>query len=752
MDYFSRSPVDGANEYIRDHLRDVSALAGKFAAPWNGGQEAKITGALHDIGKYGDLFQALLRSETKHVDHWSTGAYLALLRYKAPAVAAALAIQGHHAGLMQSDPHQLQDSLLAATRPGAVTSRQWAGNPPEALLDRWRNDANPSLPDQFISLRAQHKGHVVTQMLDVRMLFSALVDADWLSAEAHENRDGSGPVYRKRGPLLDAQASLDALEQHMLQLRACSKASPPLQQARDYLFHRCWDAGAQPPGLFLLAAPTGSGKTMATLAFLLRQCQEHGLRRIIVVLPYLNILDQTVAAYREIFDLFGLEYVIEDDSLAQDITGDGRVRHLAQNWDAPVIITTTVRFFDSLFSNRPAACRKLHNIASSAILFDEAQTMPVQLAVPTLAAIAALTGAYRCTTVFSTATQPAFEAFDAEVKRYAGPGWTPVSIVDAKAPLFQTLRRVQVEYGSTPVSLEDIARQADGLPSALFIVNKKAHAAQLYNALQATQGERTVLHLSTNMCPAHRRDTLRLVPPALEGDGCILAATQCVEAGVDLDFPFLFRALAPMDALCQAAGRCNRNGRRLGRMRVFVPQSDGGRLYPDEIYEKGAVLVATMAEEDGQFPDIFDPDIIRRYYKRLYTRLEGERSVRNDALLGALEDQDFEKVAEEYRWINDNGVNILIPYTPFLEEYEYLAAEARQGRANRAWFLRSRPLTVSAFLRRDSAAEAWLEPVKLEKEAVPRWYVLTNPELYRQDTGLDLSLADDAANFIIGGR
>lgn len=749
MEFFSRSPVNEINEYIRDHLKDVCELASTFAAVWDGEKEAQISGALHDAGKYGDLFQALLRGETKHVDHWSTGAYLALLQYKASALAAALAIQGHHIGLMQTDPRQLQDSLVASTRPGTSDARQWAGNPPEALLKRWREDAQLSLPDRFISLRDQHTGHAVTQMLDVRMLFSALVDADWLSAEAHENRDDKGPVYRKAGPKLNADTSLAALEQYMGKLRLYSKASPQLQQARDYLFQSCWDAGVWPKGLFTLCAPTGSGKTMATLAFLLRQCQKNGLRRIIVVLPYLSILDQTVVAYREIFDAFGLEYVIEDDSLAQDISGSDRLRHLAQNWDAPVIITTTVRFFDSLFSNRPADCRKLHNIASSAVLFDEAQTMPLKLALPTLAAITVLTRVYGCTAVFSTATQPAFGSFDSDVKKYAGAGWAPASIVDAKAPPFQVLRRVQVEYDSAPIALEDIARKADGLPSALFIVNKKAHASRLYRAFQAGDEKRTVLHLSTNMCPAHRRDILGCVHAALEGKGCTLIATQCVEAGVDLDFPYLFRALAPLEALCQAAGRCNRNGRSLGLMRVFIPQSDGRKPYPDDIYEKGANLVAAMADEAGAFPDIFDPDVIRRYYERLYVRIQGERGVQNQDLIQALNVQDFEEVARKYRWIEQGGVNILVPYTPFMEEYERLAAEARSGQATRAWFVRARRLTVSAFMRRDSAAEAWLEPVKIGEEAVPKWYVLTNPALYRQDIGLDLALADDASNFIL---
>ncbi len=749
MEYFSRSPVNGVKEYLRDHLKSVADLAGRFAAPWGGEQEARIAGALHDAGKYGDLFQALLRGETSRVDHWSTGAYLALLLYEAAGIDAALAIQGHHTGLMRGSLPELKGSLIAASKPEGDPARQWAGNPPEALLKRWREDAGIHLGEFPGSRRDRHKGHALTQMLDVRMLFSALVDADWLSAEAHENRDDAGPVYRESGPLLNPEASLAALKAHMQKLQARSKASGLLQQVRDFLFQSCWDAGAQPRGLYTLCAPTGSGKTMATLAFLLRQCERHGLRRIIVVLPYLSILDQTVAAYREVFDAFQLEYVIEDDSLSQDISGDGRLRHLAQNWDAPVIVTTTVRFFDSLFSNRPADCRKLHNIAGSAVLFDEAQTMPVKLILPTLAAISALTDAYGCTAVFSTATQPAFEKFSEQVKAYAGAGWTPTSILDPKTPSFGALRRVRVEYDENPVSLEELARQADHLSSALFIVNKKAHAAGLYNALRKEK-ERPLFHLSTNMCPAHRRDTLQHVSKALESGGCFLSATQCVEAGVDLDFPFLFRALAPLEALCQAAGRCNRNGIFEGLMRVFVPRNEngGGGLYPDAIYEKGAKLVAEMAGEEGAFPDIFHPDVIRRYYERLYTRIVGERQAQNEKLISALKARDFPEAARNYQWIGKSGVNILVPYAPLIREYESLADEARSGRVNRAWFSRARPLTVGAFLRGDSAAGAWLEPVKMKGEEVPDWYILMKPDFYQQDVGLNLKLADDANNFI----
>jgi CRISPR-associated helicase Cas3/CRISPR-associated endonuclease Cas3-HD len=756
MEYFSRSPVNGIDEHVRDHLNAVRDLAGKFAAPWEGAAEAEIAGALHDIGKYGELFQDLLKHKTRHVDHWSAGAYLALLRYKLPARAIALAIQGHHVGLMQADKQQLNDSLTAATRQNPNATRQWAGNPPEELLQRWREDAGAVLPEQFPSLREAHAGHAAAQMLDVRMLFSVLVDADWLSAEAHENRDSSGPVYRRPGPALDESAALSALERQMAELRRDSKASAELQGARDFLFQSCWDAGSLPRGLFTLCAPTGSGKTMATLAFLLRQCEKHRLRRIIVVLPYLSILDQTVKAYRKVFQEFGVEYLIEDDSLAQDISGKSslqdtsvgdRLRHLAQNWDAPVVVTTTVRFFDSLFSNRPADCRKLHSIAASAVLFDEAQTMLLKLAAPTLAAVAALTEAYGCTVLFSTATQPAFGKFDAAVREYAGVGWRPTPILDGGDPQFQALRRVRVEYHEKPESLEDAARRADGLASALFIVNKKAHAALLYQALREKDG-REVLHLSTNMCPRHRRDTLQRVEEALLGPGCVLAATQCVEAGVDLDFPVLFRALAPLEALCQAAGRCNRNGRLpQGIMRVFVPTGD--RLYPDALYAKGATLVAEMAKMQGAFPDIFDPEVIRRYYERFYARMDGEESAKNRKLLDALIAQDFEAVAGQYHWIDRGGANILVPYAAAMDDYERLAEQALNGWVTRQWFSRARHLTVSAFLSSDSAAEGWLMPVKAGKEVVPNWYVLANPKLYCPETGLDLSMADDLNNFTL---
>jgi CRISPR-associated endonuclease/helicase Cas3 len=751
--YYSRSQSRGVRELVRDHLADVGTLAGSFADVWGSAAEAQAAGHLHDLGKYGDLFQKVLEHKASHVDHWTAGAYLAAKRYRISGAAMALAIAGHHTGLGRGCLRALQQNLLRANVPQTEDGRHWAGNSTDILEQRWQQDTRFALPESIKSPFAEHAGHPAAAMLDARMLFSALVDADWLSAEAHQNRDESGPVYRQPGPTLRPASDLAALMARIDDIRSRSHASPSLQRVRDNLLALCLEGAVAPQGVFTLAAPTGSGKTLAMLAWALRHCEAHGLRRVIVVLPYLSILDQTLDAIRRALPDREPGYIIEDDSLARDVGGEESAgRLLAENWDAPIIVTTTVRFFESLFSARPSDCRKLHRIAGSAVLFDEAQTLPLPLAAPTLATVVSLAAHYRCSILFSTATQPAFESFSADVDKLAGAVWSPRALAPAQAGLFSLPPRVQVSYAGR-VPLNEVARQMSERPAALAIVNLKRHARALYEALRQLDCEGAV-HLSTDMCPAHRRDVLEAVRNTLaEGRPCRLAATQCVEAGVDLDFPALWRALAPMDSLCQAAGRCNREGRlHMGEMTVFIPEhSDGDSLYPDNTYERAARLVHEIAALSG-FPDLFDPATIRDYYRRFYERSRGmtdKDGKKALALDAAMRESDFPQVDRLYRWIGKRGINILVPYAGRQNLYEDLARQAGAGDVNAAWFRRAREITVGAFVKRDMPALGWLVPVKKGREVIDDWFVLTNSGLYDGRTGLALDRAGGDENFIV---
>ncbi|HQR53073.1 MAG TPA: CRISPR-associated endonuclease Cas3'', partial [Burkholderiales bacterium] len=565
----------------------MARLAEAFAEGLHWSEEAWLAGLLHDLGKYGDRFQARLRGQDSGLDHWSQGAWLALSEHR--SVAAALAIQGHHVGLQRGDVHSLRQ--LA---PQALTQhhpfRLELSDPDLPRLKRragadglaWNTPASTALRVQAGFSEA------VAAMLDVRMLFSCLVDADFLDTEAHFEGDGQGKRYRSEGPPLDANAALSALQDFLEQkVRLNSRADANVLGAREALWCAATDSATREPGLFTLTAPTGSGKTLAMLKFALEHATRYGLRRIVLAVPFLTIIEQTARIYRSVFSEFPEHFVLEHHSLAglgreaacgdaEEDRGNSSERHrrmLSENWDAPVVLTTNVQLLESLFSNRPAACRKLHNLAGSVILFDEAQSLPQHLAVPTLAALSHLSAGYRATVVFATATQPAFDTLHDAVSTHATTGWRPREAVPHHASLFASLRRVAVRWPA-PREKTAWAALADELRSAgqaLVVVNLKRHARGLLEMLAGVEG---VFHLSTNLCAEHRRAVLDEVRERLtQGKTCRLISTQCVEAGVDVDFPRVFRALAPLESVAQAAGRCNREGRLsgIGEVTVFEP-------------------------------------------------------------------------------------------------------------------------------------------------------------------------------------
>jgi CRISPR-associated helicase Cas3 len=479
-------------------------------------------------------------------------------------------------------------------------------------------------------------------MLDVRMLFSALVDADFIETEAHFNATPDGSKgYREPGPSLQADKVFPLLVSYLGQLAANSCASPEVNRLRRDLLAACLEAATLPQGLFTLTAPTGAGKTLSMLAFALRHALEHGLRRIVTVIPYLSIIEQTVREYHKVFALhfsakYAEQYVLEDHSLAGTREGDRirrgepdtqteaeeKRRYLAENWDAPIIVTTSVQFFESLFANRPSACRKLHRLARSVILFDEVQTFPVQLAVPSLATLSRLVERYGATVVFATATQPAFAHLDEFVRNYCVRGWQPQEIAKPDLRLFERGRRTRVAWPrlEKKTSWAELADQLSQHGQALCVVNLKRHAIQLFDELKRLQLD-GLFHLSTNMCPAHRGVVLDEVRQRLaKGMSCHLISTQCVEAGVDVDFPVVFRALGPLDAVAQAAGRCNRNGRaETGIVHVFLPKEEEASAYPDGTYRQAASVCRLFLSKYGApRMDIHVPELFEEYYRELY--------------------------------------------------------------------------------------------------------------------------------------
>ncbi len=659
--YYAKSvQSNGKQPTVKEHLQAVSELAEQFGQEVNMRKEAGAAGKLHDFGKYSEAFQGVLEHSVQHADHALPGA-VCLAQYGKkglPYTAMMEAIAGHHDGLTE---YSCLKPLLTESLSSTVPVRSAAGKSCTLAGKEAYRSAQQAFLSDFPEFRPGGMQSFLPQpaanlesMLYTRMLFSCLVDADYsVSAEEDMSREPEK---------LDVEAALQRLYQHRRAIqeeaRRSGKQNAQVNSIRDAVFTQCGDAGERSEGLFTLTAPTGTGKTLALLHFALRHCRRWQKRRIIVVLPFLTLTEQNAREYRKI-----IPNLLEDHS--QRELSD-RERDFAARWNAPMIVTTSVRFFESLFARRPTQCRKLHNLAGSVVLFDEAQSLPAELTGATLQAVRELCRNYRCSVVFSTATQPEFGVIPA-LKGH----WSPVEILPDGAPLYQKLRRTRLQWRlekRTP--LEQIADEMAQERNVCAIVNLRKHARKLYQFLKDRCASDEIFFITTDLCAAHRRKIVEKIKERLGVSlPCRVVATQCIEAGVDFDFDVLYRALAPLDAIIQAAGRCNRNGLRpdLGRVTVFEPDEE--QLYPGKWYENAAGNVKTLLSRHPV--DIHDPEHIREYYELQFHDAGDKPKLRR-----ALDNRCFSEVEKEYRLIEERGVQVVVPYSAAMEQYQRIRKEA----------------------------------------------------------------------------
>ncbi len=648
---------------LRDHLQNVAALAAKFAAPFNASTEAHLAGLLHDLGKYSARFQARLRDPRIHgINHWAAGAAYAATHGQ-PLI--AYPIDGHHTGLPTA--HDLRQTLLKFNDDQQRSVLTACTEDLAELVRRYLADGSPPFPT-ISSPRTDN----FTAALRARFLLSALTDADFLDTESHF--DASKSAVR-----IACSLSENAALANVLAHLAGKRTDTDLGRLRRELLDACLSHAERPPGLFTLTAPTGSGKTLASLVFALHHIAHHNrdlapddphrLRRLIVVIPYTSIIEQTARVFRDLFAAeFGEDYVLEHHANVTPSTepgGEGRdaeetrirrARLAAENWSAPIVVTTNVRFFESLFAHKTSACRRLHAIARSVVLFDEVQTLPPALAPSLLSATRLLSRDYGCTTVFMTATQPAF----ATVPLAPGLAWNPVEINPRAEDFATALRRTQIvlEPRDRPLDWPDLATRLAAHDQMLCVVNTTAHARELFRLLPA-EGR---FHLSSRLCPAHRFAVLaevrqRLNPINLQP--CRLVSTQLIEAGVDVDFPAVYRAFGPLDSIIQTAGRCNREGRMtaLGRVTIFHPA--------DPAMPPGVYKLATHKTEDflTRHPDaaLDQPATYARYFGEFY-RLAGPDAAERDAVLELSQKFDFPAASEKCRLIDSDTRAVIVEW------------------------------------------------------------------------------------------
>ena len=725
----------------KEHLEKVELLSRKFGAEIGKTEAAGLAGGFHDFGKYAERFQGVLCGTYQGVDHAMSGAaelYRILnlktrLRSCPDGVCAVEAVAGHHDGL--TGLPQMQDGLEEMT-----SNEDWddcpSGKMPslrgteefrraEAAFARDFPDFHmPQLMEKPDGTRGN-----LEKMLDTRMLFSCLVDADYSASASDDD-----PHYMEKNsrPPLEAETMLRKLESYLAYLRGTSTADKGVNAIRDEVYAKCGEAGERPMGLFTLTAPTGVGKTMAMLHFALCHCVRHQLQRIIVVLPLLTLAEQIQKEYQHIFPEILVDH--SQRKLSEE------ARELTARWDSPVILTTSVRFFESLFSADPQNCRKLHHIANSVVLFDEAQSLPASLAAATAAAVNALCKTYRCTMVFSTATQPDFSALPKTA-------WQPEQIISDPAHFFHQMQRVNTRW-CRDIPLEQVAEQMSLETNVCCIVNLRRHARKLFALLQERAGTNEgVFYLTTDLCPAHRLAIVAEIKRRQrEAERCIVVATQCIEAGVDLDFDIMFRAMAPLESIIQAAGRCNRNGKLTdgGRMVVFRPQ-EAGRLYPGDSYERAAAVVMNLWA-DCDVPELDDLEQIKEYYKRYFSGETG-----NTGLEDAVKKKNYKSVAKNYRLIKNTGACLVVPWAGEKELFQKIAHAVRERRVTPALLREAAPITITCY--DESAVRACASPITLQKGKIiaeTGYFLLNSGFENRYDPATGFTLENDIhENFML---
>lgn len=730
--YYAKSiSKNGSHPTVKQHLKDVSEKASEYGRSICFEEEARVAGLFHDFGKYSERFQGVLAGRNSNIDHATGGA--AILRFlisnakieDPPDTFRAVieAVYAHHDGLHYYE--MIKDALrevLLSDRPmenhaGKYSSLAGKAEYNQALA-ALKNDFPDMVfpkPRAFCSLNLSG----IEYMLMTRMIFSCLVDADY-SVSASDN-DGS---YFERAEIaaFEPEKWLENLYRLRDVKKSSSNADKTVKLLRDEVFSICGNMGENDPGLFTLTAPTGTGKTLALLHFALRHAIHTGQKRIIIVLPYLSIAEQNAKDYRVI-----VPDLLEDHS--QVDLSDDRLE-LSSKWSSPFIITTSVRFFESLFRDKPKDCRKIHNIANSVIIFDEAQSLPAELIGFTLSAVNELCRMYGSTVVFSTATQPDFSS----VK---GVSWKAQEIIPNNDKLYDALKRVSVTWQlDTPVSMEETAYKMSRHSNICVIVNLRDHARKLYRILKTICSPDEVFFLTTDMCPIHRLEQIERIKTRQQADlPCRVVSTQCIEAGVDLDFDVMYRALAPLESIIQAAGRCNRNGKRtdLGNVTVFVPDED--RLYPEHWYGNAAEAVKRMNSEGPL--DINDPATVKRYYQEIFSHQKDRKE-----LADAVEEIDYERVCKEYKLITSRGDQVIVPFKSETKPYGFERELIKDGILTKKIMRDAAPFCVNST---EKDIERWAEPLYYRlpngEKAESGWYILREQysRLYSADMGLQFS-------------
>lgn len=709
-------------QLLKTHLSDTARLAKQFGEDAKVGDLAYVAGLFHDIGKYSKAFQKRLEGKGPKVDHATAGAKEIINLFnenqlqKTLATVISYCIAGHHTGL----PDYGDSSDVDGT--GTLISRTEKKRLEDFKEYKTEIDTS-SLELKPRTLKTSNNEFSTAFM--TRMIFSALVDADF-----QDTQNFIGQSEKPRGGYASIEELCNTFNEA---IKKFDNPESEINKKRTETLKHCVEQADSEQGFFTLTIPTGGGKTLASMAFALNHAKKHGLKRVIYVIPFTSIIEQNAGVFKE---YLGDENVLEhhsnfdwkkedkkDTEDADDETKDAldKLKLASENWDIPIVVTTNVQFFESLYANKNSRCRKLHNIAKSVIVFDEAQTLPQEYLDPCMLAVKELVVNYGASAVFCTATQPVLN------KRLENVKFT--ELAHDPQSLFDFYKRVQItNISKTPDA--DLIEKIKLHQQALCIVNTRKHAKGLFDQLE---GEGN-FHLSTLMCPAHRKEVLKKIRSLLTDSNnpiCRVISTQVMEAGIDVDFPVGFRALAGLDSIIQAAGRVNREMKRdLSNIFVFDPETPFIKKTPTFV-KQGATVAEKTLREFANNPD--SVSAIESYFNFLYD-IQGKNAFDVKKVLSNFENGlafDFKKTAEDFRMIDNNTVSVIIPYN---EEAKQLLEKAKHHPYPYKFAKQLQMYTVNIYEK---------EFEKIQSKGVIETYnetyqVLNNMSFYDKHTGLIL--------------
>lgn len=638
ISHIKGSPGDWYIQSNDVHQQGVAELASRFADSFGMGEWGKVLGLLHDIGKEKRAYQQHIMKDSGYCpeakvegdsSHAYVGGLVAHQLFSQATPILSNIIMGHHRGLYDDGDWK---ALLEQDIPDEVTI--------PSITEQLNIPQKPFSKEDFHHL--------------VRMLYSCLVDADYLDTEAFMNPEQS----RLRGSKATMSELCLKLESHLEKL---GEGSPDTEvnRIRRYVQQCCKNSSDGPIDYYSLTVPTGGGKTLSSLLCALRHAVKNDLQRVIIAIPYTSIIVQTAATLKAIF---GEDNVLEHHSSVEyDDEGNKELTRQLQlateNWDYPIVVTTNVRFFESLFSNKPSQCRKLHNIAKSVVILDEVQTLPLEFLQPIINTFKSLKNIFGTSFLFTTASQPILDGtirgtnslnqFEALPQIH--------EIIPAEARLHDKLRRVELEINNAPQTYDEVARQIAQHDRVLCIVNTRKDAKELFERLPQ---EGLTLHLSRMMYPAHVRQTIDTIKAALKDENqriIRVVATQLIEAGVDIDFPVVYRQEAGLDSILQAAGRCNREG-KLDICKTHVFSLSAEHQLPHGYISQANYARLNMV---GEF-DWFAPEAMRAYFGQLFARCESFDKKQIGSLLYKPNEMNFQEAAEQFCLIEDETTSIFV--------------------------------------------------------------------------------------------